>query len=120
MNIDRLKAFADAWSNKNLPEIMSYFAQDCEYYPSVYKKGNDHFKGKSNVETAIKEILDFDNTSKSSVSDVYVRGNFGFWKWEYVNALNETTRGCDSFEFRNNLIASKNAFRKIEMNEGSS
>ncbi|WP_281540655.1 nuclear transport factor 2 family protein [Maribacter aestuarii] len=112
MTQEIMKGFADAWSDKNVSAVMSYFTKDCEYRPSIYERNKECLKGKEQVEKAIMEIMQFDDSVQSVVYNGHIDKDIGFWEWEYVTAKGTVIKGCDFFRFKNNLIKTKNAYRK--------
>ncbi len=110
-----LLAFAEAWSSKNPDAIMAFFAGNCRYAPSICIGEKSVFEGEIEVRNAVKMLIEFDNSISSSVKNVYVNDDFGFWEWEYITQDDEKIMGCDAFKFRGNKIIEKNAFRKINL-----
>jgi len=109
-----LTSFAAAWSTRDIPAIVEFFAEDCSYSPSLYHGDKHSFQGKHEIKKEIARIIAFDNTTSSEVFNIHVRGAFGFWEWNY-NTPSGKIKGCDVFTFRDNKILTKNAFRKINL-----
>lgn len=113
MTKERLLAFARAWSGGDINKVMQFFEEDCVYQPSVRNSDDRPYRGKPEVRKAIAQIMDFDKTSSAKVENIFIKGDFGFWEWEYVTVDGTKTLGCDVFLFQGNRIVSKNAFRKL-------
>ena len=113
MTVERLKAFAQAWSEKNIDTVMDFFTEDCRYSASVVQKSKETAYGKKEVREKVLALIAFDDSITSEVNNLYVDGYFGFWEWEYKTVKNGTVKGCDVFTFQDDLIQIKNAYRKI-------
>ncbi|MFD2587448.1 nuclear transport factor 2 family protein [Croceitalea marina] len=114
MTKERLLAFTKAWSHGDVGKVLHFFTEDCVYRPSVTNGLTERFIGKKEVEKAIKNMIQFDNSRSSKVSNIQIFGDFGFWEWEYITNKNECIVGCDVFKFRNEDIVEKNAYRKVK------
>ncbi|MDT0608465.1 nuclear transport factor 2 family protein [Croceitalea rosinachiae] len=114
MTEQHLLTFAEAWSTKNIDEVMRFFTEDCMYRPSIISDGKESYSGKSEVAQAVEKMMKLDNSLSSKVSNIYINGDFGFWEWKYKLSNNRNVTGCDLFKFRDDLITIKNAFRKME------
>lgn len=112
MTSKRLLAFAKAWDAKDLEKIMAFFTEDCRYSPSVVGEKRT-YQGKDEVRLAIAGMIALDNTVVSRVQNININGAFGFWEWEYTSVGSGVIQGCDVFEFKNDRIRIKNAYRKI-------
>ncbi|WP_350293547.1 nuclear transport factor 2 family protein [uncultured Croceitalea sp.] len=113
MTEERLYAFAKAWSDKNTERVLEYFTEDCVYEPSIVMNQKKAYKGKVEVSKAVGQLMAFDDTISSMVNNIHINGNFGYWEWEYVDANEGKIYGCDVFEFRDEFIVKKNAYRKL-------
>lgn len=115
MTEERLLAFAQAWTERNVTEVMHFFTEDCVYKPSLLEGEIHTYAGKFEVEGAVSRMIAFDDASSTQVKNITIDGNFGFWEWVYENHEGTLTLGCDVFEFREDKIVSKNAYRKIKI-----
>jgi len=113
MNKEKLLAFSTAWKNGNVEEIMSFFSEDCIYKASVGSEPRTTFIGVKEVAIGIEKMIAFDNAVSSEVSNIKIDGDFGFWEWTYTYSNGDIVKGCDVFEFGEDLIKTKNAFRKV-------
>jgi len=77
-----LLAFSRVWLNKKAEEIMRFFTEDCLYQPSI-PYGKKQFIGKSELEKAVIQMLEFDETAFAEVHNIRIDGEFGFWEWTY-------------------------------------
>jgi len=111
MTKEILQKFADAFDNKELDEIAAFFTEDCIYKASVGPEPGTTYEGKINVMKGIESMIDHDAGGQSFVDGIRIFGDFGVWEWTYTYK-DESTFGCDLFEFRGDRIKSLNAFRK--------
>lgn len=116
MTIERLKAFDDAWTRKDVESLMEFMTEDCEYHASVGPEPGERFIGKAEVRRGFQAMLDHDAGSESLPGNLHVYGDRGVAEWSYVSTdergRSTTVRGCDLFEFVGDKIKLKNAFRK--------
>jgi SnoaL-like domain len=115
MTPDRLRGFSDAWDRGDVELVMSFFAPDCVFSPSVEAQPGLSFHGKAAVEAEIRRILARDADGISRSGDHVVLGNRGYSEWSLVYRYGDEDlelRGCDIFEFSGDLIVRKDAFRK--------
>ena len=116
MTIERLKAFDDAWSRKDVDGLMEFVTDDCEYHASVGPEPGERFIGKNAVRRGFQAMLNHDSGSESSPGNLYVYGDRGVAEWSYKSTdqsgQSTVVRGCDLFEFVGDKISLKNAFRK--------
>ncbi|MEN1786140.1 MAG: nuclear transport factor 2 family protein [Bacteroidota bacterium] len=113
MTTDLMMAFAKAWATKDLDTILEFFTEDCIYSPSLRFEGAHEYQGKEAIKKAIQRLILFDNSTASSVSNLLIEGDRGYWQWQYHTATGDTMKGCDFFEFEGDRIKCKNAFRKV-------
>lgn len=114
MQENRLLDFGKAWKNGNIKKVLSFFTDDCIYMTSVGAEPGTTFIGREDVKKGIEKMMGYDNTVSSTIKNINIYGNFGFWEWEYKFPDGEIILGCDVFEFEDNLIKKKNAFRKVK------
>lgn len=112
MTETRLHEFAKAWNDRNVDLVMSFFTDECCYSPSVIHS-HPVAVGKPAVLRLIELMMEYDDSVESKVFNIHILDGFGFWEWEYKNADDSITRGCDVFEFVGDRIKSKKAFRKL-------
>lgn len=112
-----LNHFSKAWAAKNIEAIMDHFCEDCVYFSSIGPEPGHFMRGKSEVRDGIIAMLAHDNAVQSEVFNLTMTQTGAFWEWRYkslnCNGLTTPTHGCDIFEFSDQKISVKNAFRKL-------
>ncbi len=116
MTIERLKAFDEAWGQKDLEALMKFMTDDCEYHASVGPDPGESFIGKESVRRGFRIMFEHDADSESRPGAVFIHGDRGVVQWSYVSVDDRgrtfKVRGCDLFEFVGDKIKRKDAFRK--------
>lgn len=112
MTMERLLAFADAWGRHDVDAVMSFMTDDCIYSASVGPEPGKTYRGYTDVHTGVIDMMRHDDGSTSTISNVHIIGDRGFWEWTYRFRDGTAVRGCDFFEFAGDKICVKNAFRK--------
>lgn len=116
MTVARLEAFAGAWARGDVGELMTFMTDDCVYSASVGPEPGYTYKGRDEVRRGFEALLAYDRGGVSRSGDAFVSGDRGFAEWSYEFADSDggrrIVRGCDLFEFRDDKIVVKNAFRK--------
>lgn len=70
-------------------------------------------EGKPDVQAGILRMFDYDAGLITRIDHVIAADPYAIARWTYSAPGGErSVRGCDVFEFRDGLIASKDAFRK--------
>lgn len=116
MTVARLQQFSDAWDSADLREVMTFFTEDCVFQPSVEEAPNVIFRGKRAVADEFRRIFARDEGYESRSGLHLVFGSFGYCEWSLVVSQSPELveiRGCDFFEFSGDLIARKDAYRKV-------
>ena len=116
MTVERLKQFSDTWDSGDVDAILAFFTEDCVFQPSVEETPNRIFRGKAEVAEEFRRIFARDDGYESRSGLHFVCGSMGYCEWSLV--VRETPelveiRGCDFFEFSGDLIARKDAYRKV-------
>lgn len=113
-----LKEILDAFNRHDLDSIMGYFTDDAVFeMPRGPDPWGIRFEGKDNVRKGLA-------TRFSGIPDVHygedrhwIAGNRGVSEWTLtgttLSGLNLRVRGCDLWEFRDNLVVRKDSFWKI-------
>jgi ketosteroid isomerase-like protein len=114
MTAERLLEFATAWGSHDLERIMSFFTNDCIYAASVGPEPGATYRGFHAVRAGIAEMLEHDDGSTATISNLHILGDMGFWEWTYTFPDDRSVQGCDLFEFVEDRIRIKNAFRKTQ------
>jgi rhodanese-related sulfurtransferase/ketosteroid isomerase-like protein len=111
-----LSRFADAWARKDLDALMALMTPDCVYSASVGPEPGATWSGAAAVREGIERMLEHDSGSTATIHEVLVSDRHAVMRWTYRTAgdggPDRSVRGCDVFEFRDALIAHKDAFRK--------
>ena len=111
---DTLKRFATAWREGNIEELLEFFTEDAIYSPSINNELGKSYKGKNEIKDGILRMMENNSGSVSTIQNIQIHGDFGFWEWTYHFPDGSEDKGCDTFQFEGNKIKLKNAFRKIQ------
>jgi uncharacterized protein (TIGR02246 family) len=117
MTIERATEFGAAWNSHDPDLIANFFVEDGVYHASV---GPDHlgktYVGRAQIRQGAKAFFDRFPDGRFENLKVAVLGNLGTFEWDFIatDASGKAVRtaGCDLLEFKGDLIAKKNAFRK--------
>ncbi|MGI9263099.1 MAG: nuclear transport factor 2 family protein [Woeseiaceae bacterium] len=116
MTLDRLRAFDEAWGNKDIDTLMEFMTDDCEYHASVGPEPGRRFVGKVAVREGFQLMFAHDADGEARGGPAFISGNQGVTEWSYVvtddHGRRSEVRGCDIFEFVGDKIRRKDAFRK--------
>lgn len=119
MTLQRLQEFDRAWARKDIESLMQFITDDCEYHASVGPEPGERFIGKAEVRRGFQAMLDHDAGSESQPGKLYVYGDRGVAEWSYKSTdesgRSTVVKGCDLFEFIDDKICLKNAFRKCTL-----
>jgi rhodanese-related sulfurtransferase/ketosteroid isomerase-like protein len=111
-----LSSFADAWARKDLDAVMALMTPDCVYSASVGPEPGATWNGSAAVRQGVARMLEHDAGSTATFRQVLVSDRHAVTQWTYRTegrgGPDRSVRGCDIFEFRDGLIARKDAFRK--------
>jgi ketosteroid isomerase-like protein len=118
MTIERATEFGGAWNSHDPDLVASFFAEDGVYHASV---GPDQlgktFVGKEAVRAGVKAFFDRFPDGRFENLKVTVAGNIGTFEWNFIatdaSGKSVSTAGCDLLEFKGDMVAKKNAFRKV-------
>jgi ketosteroid isomerase-like protein len=116
MTVERLTRFNEAWARGDVDELMTYLTDDCVYSASVGPEPGQTFTGRDEVRRGIERMLAHDAAGEGHTGRVWVAGDVGAAEWSYVfsdaDGGEREVKGCDLFQFRGDLIAVKDAYRK--------
>jgi uncharacterized protein (TIGR02246 family) len=116
MTTERLDAFMDAWNAHDVDGIVSFFADDCVFHPSVGTElMGATYTGRDEVHRGITAFFERYPDGRFEDAEVFVAGDRGVSEWTFTwtdGGEHRRVRGCDLFEFEGDLITAKNAFRK--------
>ncbi len=118
MTIERATEFGSAWNSHDPDLVASFFAEDGVYHASV---GPDQlgksYAGKAAVREGVKVFFDRFPDGRFENLKVAVAGNIGTFEWDFIatdaSGKSVSTAGCDLLEFKGDMVAKKNAFRKV-------
>ncbi len=114
-----LQAFQAAWGARDVAALSGLITDDCVYSASVGPEPGTTWRGRDEVIAGFALMLANDPGGSSSLETIYV-GDKAFATWSIEAArpggTTQTIRGSDVFDFKDGLIARKDAFRKVEAN----
>lgn len=117
MTADRLAEALAAWNTRDADRVLAYFAEDCVYHASFGPEllGRS-YRGRAEVLEGVRQFFVRYADGRFEDTEVFVAGDRGAAEWTFVateaNGRMLRVRGCDLFEFEDDLIRTKNAFRK--------
>lgn len=117
MTAERLRAYGQAWNDRDVERILAMMTPDCRFHGSVGPEllGSTSI-GRDAVRAALERFFALHPECEWADSEVFVVGDRGFSEWTLrgvdADGLRFEVRGCDLFEFDGDLVAVKNAFRK--------
>ena len=117
MTIERATEFGAAWNGRDPDLVASFFAEDGVYHASV---GPDQlgktYAGKAAVREGVKAFFDRFPDGRFENLKVAVAGDIGTFEWDFIatdaSGKSVSRAGCDLLEFKGDMVAKKNAFRK--------
>lgn len=117
MDEERLAQFSAAWTAQDLDAVMAFFAEDCVYLASFGpERDGTAFRGRDAVREGIRAFMDTFPDGRYEDLQAFVAGNRGATQWTFIGTRRSgevvVYRGADLFEFENDLITRKDAFRK--------
>lgn len=113
-----LERFMAAWNDHDLDGLMGCMADDCAFQtPSGPDVDGQRHEGRDAVRTAFAAVIEaFPDAAWRDVES-RVSGDLGVASWRFVatgrDGSSVDAEGCDLFHFDGELIARKNAFRKM-------
>jgi hypothetical protein len=118
MTLERATEFGAAWNSRDPDLIASFFTDEGIYHASV---GPDQlgktYVGKTNIRNGAKAFYDRFPGGRFENLKVVVSGNIGTFEWDFIatdaSGKSVSTAGCDLLEFKGDMVAKKNAFRKV-------
>lgn len=119
MPLERAPAFGASWNSGDADLVASYFAKDGIYCASV---GPDRlgraYVGKTAIRAGVQTFFNRFPGGRFEHLVVKVSGDMGSFEWDFVftdagTGITTSTAGCDLLAFEGDLVAKKNAFRKV-------
>ncbi len=109
-------AFMDAWERADADAVMRLMSDECEYCASVGPEPGMTYRGRSEVERGVAEMLDFESGGESRQGRVWFADERAFAEWDYdeisADGSLRTVRGIDVIELATGKIVSIDAYRK--------
>jgi ketosteroid isomerase-like protein len=116
MTAERLRQFGVAWARAALDALMGFVTDDCIYLASVGPEPGTTYRGREEVRRGFAAMLAYDRGRERQAGMVVVTGDMGFAKWSFTETTaggGRLIRGCDLFQFRDDRISKKDAYRKL-------
>lgn len=104
-------AFAAAWAARDIDQLVSYLTDDVVYGASVGAEPGATYRGKVAAAEGFRHVMAHDLFGETTVGQATFCGDFGYVAWTNCGP-GGTVRGFDVLEFRDGLIAVKDAYRK--------
>jgi ketosteroid isomerase-like protein len=117
VDVEFLRAFADAWNRHDIEDLMSFMADECVFEPStgpnVY---GTRYEGRDEVRAGFLKVFEVTPDGRWSNDSHFVSGDRGVSQWTFTGTLADGSRietnGCDIFTFKDGKIAVKDSYRK--------
>jgi GNAT superfamily N-acetyltransferase len=117
MNRAVLARFIDSWSAGDVDGVMQCVTKTFVYRASIGPEPGKTYSGTDGVRAGIVEMLALDADRVAVITDQHIHGNMGFTRWAYrwpsPAACVSDELGCDWIQFRDGLLESKDAYRKV-------
>ena len=117
MTAERLAEALEAWNTRDAEQVLRWFADDCAYHASFGPEllGRSYV-GRAEVLDGVRRFFERYPDGRFEDTRVFVSGDRGAAEWTFVatdaDGSELRVRGCDLFELDEDLIRTKNAFRK--------
>jgi uncharacterized protein (TIGR02246 family) len=117
MTSERLSEYLTAWDEHDADRIVALMTEDCVYHASAGPELlGATAVGRDAVRSAVTAFFERLPDARFADVDTFVAGDRGAAEWTLVwtdaEGRRQELRGCDLFEFRGDLVHTKNAFRK--------
>lgn len=119
VDVDRLDAFAQAWTRHDIDALMGFMAQDCVFHSSTGPDaGGTRYIGCDAVRAGyLKAWADFPDAQWTRARH-FVAGGRGVSEWTFVGTRASDGQrvevdGCDLFTFKGDKIRVKDSWRKV-------
>ena len=121
VDVDRLEAFAQAWTRHDIEALMSFMADDCVFHAwTGPDPGGTRYIGREAVRAGfVKAWTDFPDAQWTRARH-FVAGGRGVSEWTFVGTRASDGRrvevhGCDLFSFAGDKIRVKDSWRKLRV-----
>lgn len=115
---DLLSNLAVAWARKDASKVASLFCGDGIYRASKSPNRHGDASGRQAIEDLVKAMFLEDDGSVATTTSLIIDGQVAAWRWQYSFTDGRIAEGCDFFEFRDGLIALKDAYRRTYADAG--
>jgi dienelactone hydrolase len=119
VDVDRLEAFAQAWTRHDIDALMSFMADDCAFHASAGPDASGtRYIGREAVRAGfVKAWTDFPDAQWTRARH-FVQGARGVSEWTFVGTRASDGQrvevdGCDLFTFQGDKIRVKDSWRKM-------
>jgi ketosteroid isomerase-like protein len=117
MTLELLRRFSDAWTAGDVDTLMSFMTKDCVYSASVGAEPGTTYRGWDEVRRGFVAMLAYDSGRERHGGFAFIHGTVGVAEWSFSEAGPDgrarLIRGCDIYEFVDDKIRKKDAFRKV-------
>ncbi len=121
VDVDRLEAFAQAWSRHDIDALMSFMTDDCVFHASAGSDASGtRYVGREAVRAGfIQAWTDFPDAQWTRARH-FVAGRRGVSEWTFVgtrasDGARVEVDGCDHFTFAGDRIRVKDSWRKMRV-----
>jgi acetyl esterase/lipase/ketosteroid isomerase-like protein len=118
VSVDRLEAFAQAWSRHDIDALMACMADDCVFHAGIGPEASGtRYVGRDAVRAGfVKAWTDFPDAQWTRARH-FVAGRRGVSEWTFVgtrasDGVRVEVDGCDLFTFQGDRIRVKDSWRK--------
>ncbi len=111
MTRERLAAFDSAWTRADVDSLMSFVTPDIVYAASVGPEPGCTYRGADEVRRGFEAMLGNDAGRVRRSGPSWIFGEIGIGRWSFEEG-GRVIEGIDLFEFTEDRIRRKDAFRK--------
>ena len=111
-----LARFVEAWAAGDVEGVMACVTETFIYRASIGPEPGKTYSGAGGVRAGIAEMRAIDAGRIPVVTDQHIHGNRGYYRWIYrwpSTDMVADEAGCDWIQFRDGLLDSKDAYRKV-------
>jgi glutathione S-transferase len=117
MTDEQLSRFSDAWTSHDTPTLLSMMGPDAVYSASVGPEPGKTYRGTNELADGFVHMLKNDAKGKRRAGKSFIVGDVAvaFWEFDFPavdGSIAKTVKGIDFFEFRGDMIVTKDAYRK--------
>ena len=111
-----LARFVESWAAGDVDGVMACVTETFIYRASIGPEPGMTYSGAEGVRAGIAEMRAIDAGRIPMVTDQNIHGNRGYYRWIYrwpSTDMVADEAGCDWIQFRDGLLDSKDAYRKV-------